>query len=181
MDDEYYEHEDEREAGASRQPLWLEKVRRRSLGDVRLHDSSQAGELARRLGARAFTVGRDIYAQPELVKPHTPHGAALLAHEMTHVAEQTGVAPEAMPLLSPPPARQSPQATAIQRQAVQRATESETSSETRAEAAEAEALRQTQSAKKRKRPPPDPYAVADLVYDKMTREMMHDRDRGAFA
>ncbi|MDQ3927838.1 MAG: DUF4157 domain-containing protein, partial [Chloroflexota bacterium] len=123
MDDEYYEQEGERRGGASRQPLWLEKVRRRSLGDVRLHDTGQAGELARKLGARAFTVGRDIYAQPELVKPHTPQGAALLAHEMTHVAEQTGVAPEPMTLLTPPPARQ---AAAIQRQAVQRATESET-------------------------------------------------------
>jgi hypothetical protein len=180
MDDEYYDSGDEKQAGTARQPLWLEKVRRRSLGDVRLHESSQAGELARRLGARAFTVGRDIYAQPELVKSHNPQGAALLAHEMTHVAEQTGIAPEAMPLLSPP-ARHSSQATPIQRQAVQRASEGETSSEARAEAAEAEALRQAQDANSRKRPPPDPYAVADRVYDMMTREMMHDQDRGAYS
>ncbi|HEX9990202.1 MAG TPA: DUF4157 domain-containing protein [Chloroflexia bacterium] len=180
MDDEYYDHTgEEKRAGPSRQPLWLEKVRRRSLGDVRLHESSQAGELARRLGARAFTVGRDIYAQPELVKPHTPQGAALLAHEMTHVAEQTGVTPEAMPLLTPP-ARHSSQAMALQRQAVQRASEGETSSEARAEAAEAEAMRQAQDGKDKK-PPPDPEAVANLVYDLMVREMMRDQDRGAFA
>src|SRR5438309_1233498 len=76
---------------------WLERVTRRSLGDVRIHDSEQAGELVRRLGARAFTAGRDIYVRPELLRPLTRENAALLAHELYHVAEQSGevTAPEA--------------------------------------------------------------------------------------
>lgn len=65
---------------------WLERLTRRSLNDVRVHDSSQAGQLARRLGARAFAAGRHVYVRPELVKPLTPEGTALLAHEMWHAA-----------------------------------------------------------------------------------------------
>src|SRR5687768_13174499 len=80
---------------------WLERLARRSLGDVRIHDSRQAGELARRLGARAFTVGRDVYMHPELASPRTPESEALLAHEMYHVAEQSGLSTGEMPLLRP--------------------------------------------------------------------------------
>jgi hypothetical protein len=83
---------------------WVESVTRRSLADVRIHKSEQAGRLARRLGARAFTAGRDVYLRPELVEPVTAEGEALLAHELYHVAEQSGegVTEEAvMPLLRP--------------------------------------------------------------------------------
>src|SRR5262245_54457899 len=85
---------------------WVERITRRSLADVRIHRSEQAGRLARRLGARAFTAGRDVYVRPELVEPVTPEGAALLAHELYHVAEQSGegVAEQTvLPLLRPVP------------------------------------------------------------------------------
>jgi hypothetical protein len=194
MDEEYYDNPNGAQAGSAREPLWMEKLRRRTLGDVRIHDSRQAGELARRLGARAFTIGRDIYAQPELVNPISPQraasSAALLAHEMTHVAEQTGLAPQdahqAMPLLNPPavsspPSPASSSGVAVQRQTVQRATEGETRSEARAEQAEAEAMREAAARKKKQQPPPDPQVVADHVYDMMVRDLIRDQERGAYA
>src|SRR5690348_7655074 len=77
---------------------WVERLLGRSLSDVRVHDSSQAGDLARRLGARAFTVGRHVYARPELLRAPAPQAAALLAHELTHTVEQAGTP------AAPPPA-----------------------------------------------------------------------------
>src|SRR5215212_10081476 len=96
MDNEY---DNQDESGGAQS--WLERMTGRSMGDIRIHDSAQAGDLARRLGARAFTVGRDIYVRSELVNSGTPEGKALLAHEATHAAEQTGAAPSDMPLLRP--------------------------------------------------------------------------------
>ena len=103
MDDTNYQNEyDEFEGSDPRE--WLERETWRYLGDVRIHDSHQAGELARRLGARAFTVGRDIYVRPELVRPMTRRSASLLAHELYHVAEQTGTASGAPDLRATCPA-----------------------------------------------------------------------------
>src|SRR5947209_1030937 len=78
-------------------PAWVQRLIGRALGDVRLHDSTQAGDLAARLGARGEAAGRHVYVRPELLRPRTPHAAALLAHELTHAAEQTG-APALPPL-----------------------------------------------------------------------------------
>jgi hypothetical protein len=86
---------------------WLERLLGRSLADVRVHDSGQAGALAARLGARAFAAGRHIYVRPDLLRPLTPQGVALLAHELTHAVEQSdapAIAAPAMPLLTAPPA-----------------------------------------------------------------------------
>jgi len=81
---------------------WVSRLIGRSLSDVRVHDTGQAGDLAGRLGARAFTAGRHVYVQPALVHPLTPQGVALLAHEMTHAVEQTAAAPVApLPLSAP--------------------------------------------------------------------------------
>ncbi len=99
--DEYYPQDLDDSSGSQsvgEVRSWVERVTRRSLSDVRVHDSGQAGQLARRLGARAFAAGRHVYARPELVKPLTPEGAALLAHEMWHAAgEPAIVTPSAMP------------------------------------------------------------------------------------
>lgn len=59
------------------------------LGDVRIHDSRQAAELARRLGAEAFTIGSHIFAPPDRLNELTPEASGLLAHELTHVIQQT--------------------------------------------------------------------------------------------
>lgn len=61
----------------------------RSLGDVRLYDSSQAGEIAQRLGADAFSFGTRVFAPAAKVNPQTREGLGLLAHELTHVIQQT--------------------------------------------------------------------------------------------
>lgn len=62
------------------------------LGDVRVHDDATAGTMNQRLDALAFTYGRDIYFRPETYAPHTHSGKRLLAHELTHVVQQTGQA-----------------------------------------------------------------------------------------
>lgn len=54
------------------------------LDAVRLHDGPRAASLAARLGARAFTVGRDV-----VFGSGRPNDPRLLAHELTHVKQQT--------------------------------------------------------------------------------------------
>jgi hypothetical protein len=56
------------------------------LGDVRIHTDQPAAELNRSVGARAFTVGSDIF----FGAGSAPSDRGLLAHEMTHVMQQRG-------------------------------------------------------------------------------------------
>jgi hypothetical protein len=58
------------------------------LGEVRLHRDAEAGELARSIGALAFTAGNDVYFAPDRYTPGTRAGVHLLAHELVHVAQQ---------------------------------------------------------------------------------------------
>lgn len=62
------------------------------LGDVRLHSGPQADRLNGRLGAEAFTVGRDIFFSGGLPDASSRQGAGLLAHELTHTVQQSGAA-----------------------------------------------------------------------------------------
>ncbi|MFC7737915.1 DUF4157 domain-containing protein [Roseomonas sp. GCM10028921] len=59
------------------------------LGHVRLHDDPAAAQSARQVGARAYTVGGDI-AFADGVDTRSEGGRRLLAHELAHVAQQTG-------------------------------------------------------------------------------------------
>lgn len=61
-----------------------------NLGGVRVHTSMADGALARELGARAFTVGEHVVFAPGQYAPGTGAGDRLLAHEVTHVAQQAG-------------------------------------------------------------------------------------------
>lgn len=63
----------------------------RDFSRVRLHVGTEAGESARTLGARAFTFGADIVFG-QTPETSTRDGRHLLAHELTHVAQQ-GFAP----------------------------------------------------------------------------------------
>lgn len=63
---------------------------------VRIHTDSNAGHLARDVSAHAFTVGNDIVFANNQYRPDTADGRKLLAHELTHVVQQTG-APERRP------------------------------------------------------------------------------------
>jgi hypothetical protein len=55
---------------------------------VRVHTDPRAARTTREVGARAFTVGRDIAFAPGEYRPETEAGRSLLAHELTHVVQQ---------------------------------------------------------------------------------------------
>jgi len=57
---------------------------------VRIHADSQAGQLNREVQARAFTHGAHIHFGAGEYNPGTSAGKGLLAHELTHVVQQTG-------------------------------------------------------------------------------------------
>ena len=62
----------------------------RTFGDVRVHADAEADASARSVRARAYTVGRDIAFAAGQYAPETTEGRRLLAHELTHVVQQTG-------------------------------------------------------------------------------------------
>jgi len=55
---------------------------------IRIHTSPQAGEDARLLNAKAFTLGRDIVFGTGQYITESIDGTKLLAHELTHVVQQ---------------------------------------------------------------------------------------------
>jgi hypothetical protein len=55
-----------------------------SFADVRVHTGSEAQQLNRSVGAKAFTTGNDIFFGPN----GNPTDQGLLAHELTHVVQQ---------------------------------------------------------------------------------------------
>jgi hypothetical protein len=60
-------------------------------GDVNIHVGELAQEASDSLGARAFTLGtRDVFFGRGQYNPASPSGQALLAHELTHVYEESG-------------------------------------------------------------------------------------------
>ncbi len=61
-------------------------------GDVRVHDDARAAESARGVNALAYTVGRDVVFGAGRYSPSTNAGRHLLAHELTHVVQQSGIA-----------------------------------------------------------------------------------------
>lgn len=58
--------------------------------NVRIHANSDADNLNSSLGARAFTVGQDVYFGRSEYQPTSTSGQHLLAHELTHVVQQNG-------------------------------------------------------------------------------------------
>ncbi len=60
----------------------------RDLGDTRIHTDSVGATLAEGLGARALTVGRDIFFGAGETAAAQDTGSRLLAHELVHVAQQ---------------------------------------------------------------------------------------------
>jgi hypothetical protein len=56
---------------------------------VRVHSDAQADESARAVQARAYTVGNDIAFRSGEYEPATETGQKLLAHELTHVVQQS--------------------------------------------------------------------------------------------
>lgn len=62
------------------------------LGHVRVHTGVEAGRSARDVHALAYTVGSHVVFRDGLYTPGTSDGQRLLAHELTHVIQQEGVA-----------------------------------------------------------------------------------------
>lgn len=56
---------------------------------VRIHTGSHADSLNRSLHAKAFTTGRDIFFGEGNYNPGSSAGRELLAHELTHVVQQS--------------------------------------------------------------------------------------------
>ena len=65
-----------------------------SFRDIRVHAGESAAAAARALDARAFAVGTDIVFGAGEYSPRSAAGMRLLAHELTHVVQQGGPAPE---------------------------------------------------------------------------------------
>lgn len=55
---------------------------------VRLHTGPDAAQLSSRLGARAFTVGRNVFFGRGEFDPQGATGRRLIAHELAHVVQQ---------------------------------------------------------------------------------------------
>jgi hypothetical protein len=68
----------------------MEVVLGTDFGGVRVHTDAKADSLNRALSAKAFTAGGDIYFREQEYRPGTAAGEELLAHELTHVAQQGG-------------------------------------------------------------------------------------------
>lgn len=56
---------------------------------VRVHAEGTAADSARALGALAYTVGSDVVFAPGEYQPRKAAGVQLLAHELTHVVQQS--------------------------------------------------------------------------------------------
>lgn len=78
-----------------RQPM--EQAFGTRFNQVRLHSDVRAQSLSRRLSARAFTVGSDIFLRDGAHEHDAPEKLRLLAHELTHTIQQTqsGLTPRA--------------------------------------------------------------------------------------
>ena len=62
-----------------------------SFDRVRIHTGGEAAQISRSLNAEAFTYGNDIYFGTNRYAPTTKSGIGLLAHELTHTLQQTGI------------------------------------------------------------------------------------------
>ncbi len=60
----------------------------RDLSGVRIHTHARAQHAASAIGARAYTLGRDIAFGAGQYAPQSSEGRHLLAHELTHVIQQ---------------------------------------------------------------------------------------------
>lgn len=72
---------------------------RRDFSRVRIHTDSNAEGLARKIDARAFAVGENLFFGQGQYAPETHEGRRLLAHELAHTIQQRRFGPAAQPVL----------------------------------------------------------------------------------
>src|ERR1700752_2630727 len=81
-------------ASAAPLPAQIQRRMEQKLGtdlsSVRIHSDAKANALANSIGANAFTHGNDLYFNKDRYDPQSKEGQRLLAHELTHVAQQSG-------------------------------------------------------------------------------------------
>lgn len=63
---------------------------------VKIHTGTKAEQMSSELGAQAFTHGNDIYFNKGKYDPESKKGKHLLAHELTHTIQQTGMVQRAI-------------------------------------------------------------------------------------
>lgn len=71
----------------------MEQALGADLRGVRLHSDAEADRLNRGLRSQAFTTGRDVFLRRGHTDVSSPAGRELIAHELTHVAQQAGRPP----------------------------------------------------------------------------------------
>ena len=156
----------------------LERLLGRSLADMRVHDDAQAEQLVGQLGAEAFTLGRHVYVRRGGRRPQGATALGLLAHESTHVTQQTGP-PAPAPGSSATDGSGPP---VVVQRAVgaagpaheQAATQMETAAQQSPQDGADPAGRKAGG----KAAAPDPDAVAERVYALIMRDLQLERERG---
>ena len=68
----------------------MERAFEADFSGVRVHTDSEADALNKQLSAKAFTTGEDIFFRENEYSPGSDSGRKLIAHELTHVVQQTG-------------------------------------------------------------------------------------------
>jgi hypothetical protein len=68
----------------------MEPVFGSDFSGVRVHTDRESDALNQSLNARAFTTGQDIFFRDGAYNPGSSGGRELIAHELTHVAQQNG-------------------------------------------------------------------------------------------
>jgi hypothetical protein len=161
----------------------MESLLGHDLRDVRIHQTGQAGEIARRLGAEAFAIGPDVFSDEGVLTGPFKQSTGLLAHELTHVVQQTRPMPvvgksstimAAENPVSAHPAR--PQMSSPVSTQQEATSSPESRSEREASRAEHRARNRTR-ANRNSRPEIDPEQIADLVYRLMQTEIRIENDR----
>lgn len=69
------------------------QVMGQDLSGVNVHTNGEADQLNKQLGAKAFTVGNDIFFRDGAYAPQSSDGQRLIAHELTHVVQQGAATP----------------------------------------------------------------------------------------
>lgn len=67
----------------------MEQVLGYKLDHVRLYSDEETGTISGKLNADAFTVGSNVFIPEEKLHANTGESKGLLAHELTHVIQQT--------------------------------------------------------------------------------------------
>jgi Domain of unknown function (DUF4157) len=73
----------------------FERAMGTDLSEVRVHTNSTADALNRQVSAKAFTTGNDVFFSRGTYDPSSESGQRLLAHELTHTMQQSGMAQRA--------------------------------------------------------------------------------------